>query len=62
MADNEEYWFITYSWVGNDGHRVLENDMWSGRMINWILNSFNEPENWILINQIIHSMSQKIGY
>lgn len=43
------YWFITYSWQGQDD-RVLAHDVFMGSVGSWISKALDEPENWILLN------------
>jgi hypothetical protein len=45
------YWFITYSWV-DGSERILAHDVFEGDMSKWIGQAFEQPESWILLNQV----------
>lgn len=45
------YWLITYSWQGQDG-RILAHDIHKGTMMEWFEMALNQPESWILLNQL----------
>ena len=45
------YWFITYSWEG-DSERVLGHDVHKGSVADWLGYALEQPESWILLNQL----------
>lgn len=41
----DKYWIITYIWI-RDGREISDNELWKGRVAEWILMSIDQPESW----------------
>jgi len=47
----QQYWFITYSWINYENKRVISQTVHHGSMSSWIDDALDQSEYWVLMNQ-----------